>query len=70
VYPGHPFEQEVYALLQNTRARVGELWSHVSEHNNRVKPPETAPRITFYFGQNVTGLDVEGGFEEEDRSYD
>jgi hypothetical protein len=70
VYPGHPFEQEVYALLQNTRARVGELWKHVAEHNSGVKAPESAPKITFYFGQNVTGLDIEGGLEDEEESYD
>jgi hypothetical protein len=70
VYPGHPFEQEVYALLDHTRARVGELWKQVSEHNTRVKPPESAPRVTFYFGQNVTGLETEVASDEEDASYD
>jgi hypothetical protein len=55
VHPEHPHEREVYALLESTRERVGKLWQRVSDHNQQVPPPEGAPRVTFYFGQNVQG---------------
>jgi hypothetical protein len=64
VYSGHPLEAEVYGLLERTRARVGDLWERVSDHNKTVKPPESAPKISFYFGQNVTLNEPEPSSEE------
>jgi hypothetical protein len=54
VYPGHPYEQEVYALLRNVRRDVNVLWSQVSEYNRDHPEPEAQKRkVYFYFGQTV-----------------
>lgn len=53
VYEGHPFAQEVHALLRETRQRSSEAWQRVAGYNERVPPPEDADRVTFYFGQHV-----------------
>lgn len=53
VHPGHPFETEVYTLLEITRTRIGDLWRKVAAHNDAEPPPEGAPCVTFYFGQSV-----------------
>lgn len=65
VYDGHPLENEVYSLLDRTRARVGELWERVAEHNRHVTPPEDAPKVTFYFGQSVTAQDRDSHSEQD-----
>ncbi len=56
---GHPFEEQVYGLLERTRRDVNALWNAVTEYNRQSPPPESAPRVTFYFGQNVTGPDTD-----------
>lgn len=63
VYDGHPLEKEVYALLEHTRAGVGDLWQRVAEHNRLVSPPDDASKVTFYFGQYVTTQERENSPE-------
>ncbi len=60
VYPGHPLEQEVYALLGGIRAQVNEVWARLATHN-REHPIADADKIkvTFYLGQNVERPDPE-----------
>lgn len=53
VWEGHPHEQEVYALLNNTRSSLIELWDRVTEHNQVSGKPEDTSKVTFYFGQSV-----------------
>ena len=54
VYPGHPHEQEVYALLRTVRRDVNQLWSQVAEFNREHPVPEAQKRkVYFYFGQTV-----------------
>ncbi len=54
VYPGHPQEAKVYALLRTVRAQVNELWSEVSDYNKQHPvPEEQSSTVTFYFGQSV-----------------
>ena len=57
VWPGHPQEAQVRALLRETRVHVSQLWDAVTQHNKRVAPPESAQRITFYCGQSATSID-------------
>jgi len=52
VWPGHPYEVKVRALLREHRVALGSLWNSVSEHNLRGKP-EGYTRVTFYCGQLV-----------------
>jgi hypothetical protein len=56
--PGHPYEAQVYGLLQRVRTDVNELWEHVTELN-RKRPidPDRKVEVTFYFGQSVIGDD-------------
>jgi hypothetical protein len=55
VWPGHPKEVEVRALLQETRARLSKLWDEVTEENTRsAGPAQGARRVTFYCGQSAT----------------
>lgn len=70
LWPGHPLESEVRALLKDTRQRVIALWDTVEEHNrlHRQKSSlETSPQlpqavqleqteynVTFYCGQYIT----------------
>ena len=51
---GHPFETEVYGLLDRMRAETSALWDRVSAHNTQ-QPIDPAERIelTFYFGQSL-----------------
>lgn len=51
VYPGHPEEAAVEALLPRMRKEVQELWLRVSTYNEQHAPPECARRVTFYCGQ-------------------
>jgi DNA-binding MarR family transcriptional regulator len=53
VWPGHKYEQQVYALLAEHRARMSALWSEVSEHNRHERKPDAHASVTFYFGQSV-----------------
>jgi hypothetical protein len=54
VYPGHPFEAEVYALLQSVRASLNEVWGRLAAYNkDHGVPDDTKVKVTFYIGQNV-----------------
>jgi hypothetical protein len=53
VWSGHPFESQVMALLQETRARASALRQAVTAHNERHGRPEDATRVIFYTGQTV-----------------
>ena len=44
----------MYSLLQRTREDVNALWKSVNKYNETTQPAADAPRVTFYFGQNVT----------------
>lgn len=59
IHPGHPHEQEVVTLLEQTRQHVQRLWEKVSEHNRQNKPHPEAHNVTFYCGQ-VTATTDEG----------
>ncbi len=62
VWPGHPKEAEVRALLRETRQRLSNLWDEVtSENAGRKELPEGAQRVTFYCGQSATIDDSEEG---------
>ncbi|QDG51393.1 hypothetical protein FIV42_11770 [Persicimonas caeni] len=51
---GHPHEDEVLALLRETRERVSALRQKVSDYNDEHGRDDEAPRkVTFYFGQSV-----------------
>ena len=51
---GHPHEDEVLALLRETREQVSALRQKVSEYNDEHGRGDDAPRkVTFYFGQSV-----------------
>jgi hypothetical protein len=62
VHPGHPLEQEVYALLRETRARVNELWARLTAHNREhpIADPDKI-KVTFYLGQNIERPEPEYG---------
>lgn len=60
VYPGHPREADVYALLSEVRSRVNALWNDVATYNERQGVPlERASKVYFYFGQTVQSPDDE-----------
>jgi len=62
VYPGHPLEQEVYALLCDVRARVNEVWARLAAHNRENPVPDAEKiKVTFYMGQNVEKPESEPG---------
>jgi hypothetical protein len=63
VHSEHPSEQRVFALLERTRGEMEALWTEVSAFNHQNPPPEDAPRVTFYFGQNVTSVAAEAASE-------
>ena len=50
LWPGHPREQEVRAILADTRRRLAALWEAVEEEN-RDRSLEISYKITFYYGQ-------------------
>lgn len=57
IHADHPHKDAVLALLNDTRQRINELWSHVREHNRaNPHPEEDSTIVTFYFGQNVNPL--------------
>jgi hypothetical protein len=54
VYPGHPYEARVLALLSRTRMQIDALWEEVSGYNRaNPVPDERKTKVSFYFGQNV-----------------
>lgn len=71
VTPGHPFADEVHALLQTKRLELQTLWNRVAHYNEEHPPdPEQATRITFYLGQTLEQHESEneplsGGKDED-----
>ncbi len=60
LYAGHPYENEVLGLLARVRADVNALWDRVSELNRtNAIDPDRLFEVTFYFGQNVVGNEME-----------
>jgi hypothetical protein len=59
LYPGHPRERAVRALLANVRAQANALWQDVSAHTAERPPADDDFKVTFYFGQMVTREDDE-----------
>jgi hypothetical protein len=54
VWPGHPFEDEVYGLLRETRAKASDLRARVDGHNAGAgAPPDETRRVIFYVGQTL-----------------
>lgn len=54
IYPGHPHEAEVYALLRTVRGDVNRLWDQVAAYNREHPVPDSQKRkVHFYFGQTV-----------------
>jgi hypothetical protein len=56
LWPGHPHEREVRALLRSTRAQVLSLWDSVMEYNRRNPRPD-AYQLSFYCGQYLVRED-------------
>ncbi len=52
LWPGHPREQEVRALLRSTRETIVPLWEQVEDYN-REQPDQESYQVHFYCGQNV-----------------
>ena len=52
VGPGHPLDDEVLALLAETRRRMEDLRAAVLAHN-RTDPGRARRRVVFYFGQHL-----------------
>jgi hypothetical protein len=53
VYPGHPNEPAVRALLRTIRAQATALWQETADYNGAHAVPEDSPKVIFYFGQMV-----------------
>lgn len=53
LWPGHPREQEVRALLRSTRAQVLPLWEEVTEYNDLHRNGRETYQVHFYCGQYV-----------------
>ncbi len=61
VWPGHPHEEQAYALLAETRKTLSEFWDRVSAHNQAMARPEQGvAKVTFYFGQSISQDDSPG----------
>jgi hypothetical protein len=63
VWPGHKYEEQVYALLAEHRTAMSALWNDVSEYNSHERKPAAHASVTFYFGQSVNTAD--GGTNHE-----
>ena len=54
VHPDHPYQKEVYGLLQKIRQEVNQLWDKVTAYNDQHPDPEIPKaKVWFYFGQNI-----------------
>jgi hypothetical protein len=51
VWPGHPFETEVYGSLENLRSTLGDLRARVEEFNRQHQIPDNHTRVVLYAGQ-------------------
>jgi DNA-binding MarR family transcriptional regulator len=65
VWPGHKYEQRVYALLAEHRTALSAFWNEVSEHNRHERKPAAHASVTFYFGQSVATEDQGANHEQE-----
>ena len=54
LWPGHPREAEVRALLAATREQIIPLWNEVAEYNRQHRPDKTY-KVTYYCGQYLLG---------------
>src|SRR5690606_28849348 len=62
VWPGHPKEAQVRALLKEARERLSTLWDEVTRENaDREVLPDGTRRVTFYCGQSATIDDATEG---------
>jgi hypothetical protein len=57
LYRGHPHEAAVRALLSTVRAQVNALWHEATAQSATPPPGAEEFKVTFYFGQTVTGND-------------
>ena len=61
LYPGHPQEAEVRALLKRYRDELNILWARVVETNQSARdagePHDNIFKVTFYLGQNIEDVD-------------
>lgn len=57
LYPGHPQERAVRALLATVRAQANALWQAVTAHADERSPSDDDFKVTFYFGQTIQGAD-------------
>jgi len=65
--PGHPFEAEVYGLLQRVRSDVNQVWDRLTAYNEaHPVDPERRIEVTFYMGQSVVGDDRLQTGEDDD----
>jgi hypothetical protein len=64
VWPGHPHEAAVFALLGEVREKAGILRTQVREHNTTHLRPRRFTEVTFYAGQ--TALEQESTEETDD----
>ena len=61
VRAGHPYEEEIYGLLERVRTDVNALWSKVAAHNKAHPIPDADKfKVTFYFGQTVDQVEEPG----------
>jgi hypothetical protein len=65
VWPGHPFERDVYAALPEFRARYTALFERIEAYNAEHGRPDDYARVTVYSGQSMV---VESGGNEEGTS--
>jgi hypothetical protein len=54
LWPGHPREAEVRALLAASREQIIPLWNEVAEYNRQHRPDKTY-KVTYYCGQYLLG---------------
>lgn len=67
VWPGHPYEAEVFRLLSDLRERTGALRGKVREHNAANGRPEKFIEVTFYGGQtSLEQASVEDAHDENE----
>lgn len=63
LYPDHPQEAEVRALLKTHRQALNELWAKVVDTNEAARDAghihKDAFKVTFYMGQNIEDLDLD-----------
>lgn len=53
LYEGHPYYEEVRALLSKIREELSELAAEVKEYNDEYGRDKVDQKVTFYFGQYI-----------------